>query len=560
MKAESLIPNEVIRAILRAPVDLLWNGGIGTYVKASWESNEVVGDRANDAVRINADELRCRVVGEGGNLGFTQPGRIEYASQGGSITTDFIDNSGGVDCSDREVNLKIVLGLAEQAGELDRNERDTLVAALAEEVTAKVVYDNFLQAQILSQEVAASATRLEAYEDLMMQLEREGILDREIEHLPPADEMAERRRDQLGLTRPELAVLLAYAKRSLTDALLDSTLPEWPDFETDLREYFPATVVERFDHLIDKHPLRRELIATVMANEVIDSQGMTFVTRLMAETGTTPAEIVRAYRIARSVTDAEPRWDAIEQLGASLDPALQAELMTGVDWLVEATARWYLAHPTEEWMADIIASTTEPFRELSESIALVGPPEWRAERDELAEELMSRGIPEEFARRHAFQEDLIHGPDIIAVARDTGRSVLDVGRVFFLVGREFHLDQLEKIADHLPQLTRWERWGVQTLEDDLGHLRRQLAEKVLEADKDMTPEQAMERFSLAHRPEQSRLGHLMDLLSREGPDHISSLLVAARQIRALVVTTDRASILKAHGLEAEAAHEKAPPS
>jgi len=547
---KSLTPNEMIRTILRAPVDLLWNGGIGTYVKASWESNEVVGDRANDAVRISADDLRCRVVGEGGNLGFTQPGRIEYAAAGGSVTTDFIDNSGGVDCSDREVNLKILLSLAEEKGELDRAERNALVTAMAEDVTERVIYDNFLQAQILSQEIAASSTRLEAYEDLMGVLEQEGILDREIEHLPTSDDMAERRRDELGLTRPELAVLLAYAKRSLTDGLLDSTLPDWPDFEADLRDYFPATVVARFDHLIDKHPLRRELIATVMANEVINSQGMTFVTRLTAETATTPAEVVRAYRIARAVTDAGRRWRAIEQLAASLDPALQSELLAGVDWLVEATARWYLSHPTHEWMTDIIDSTVSPFQELSSAIATVGPPEWRAERDEAAEELIARGVPEDFARRNVFQEELVHGPDIIAVAHDSGRPVTDVARVFFLVGREFHLDKLKKIADHLPRLTRWERWGIQTLKDDLLHLRRQLSEKVVEAASDISPEQAVEEFSVAHRPEHARLGHLMDLLSREGPNHISSLIVAVRQIRALVVTTDRAAHLEAHGLRA----------
>jgi glutamate dehydrogenase len=555
---ESLTPNELIRSILRAPVDLLWNGGIGTYVKASWESNEAVGDRSNDSVRISADELRCRVVVEGGNLGFTQPGRIEYATAGGSITTDFIDNSGGVDCSDREVNLKILLGLAVQEGDLDRSERDAFVAELAPDITEKVIYDNFLQAQILSQEVAASSTQLEAYEDLVVHLEQEGILDRGIEHLPPPDEMVERRRAGAGLTRPELAVLLAYAKRSLTDALLHSTLPEWPDFESDLRDYFPAPVVKRFDYLIDRHPLRRELVATVMANEVINSQGMTFVTRLTAETGTTPAEVVRAYRIARAVTEAGHRWRTIEKLDVSLEPALMSELLAGVDWLVEATARWYLAHPTDEWMADIIASTTKPFHELSESITSVGPPEWRVERDARAEELIIRGVPDEFARRHVFQEELVHAPDIIAVAHETGRSVVDVGRVFFLVGREFHLDKLEQIADRLPRLSRWERWGTQILEDDLLLLRRQLSEKVLEVGGDVAPEQALETFSLAHRTERARLRQLMDLLGREGPDHLSSLIVAARQIRALIVVTDRASHLEAHGFQKQEGPEGSP--
>ena len=214
--------------------------------RPSSESHEEVGDRTNDAIRINGRDLRCKVIGEGGNLGLTQRGRIEYATAGGRINTDFIDNSGGVHCSDREVNLKILLGMAEERGDLDRAGRDELVAAAADDVVAAILYDNFLQAQILSQEVEASAGRLETYEDLMQSLESEELLDRDIEQLPSTEEITERARSGLGLTSPELAVLLAYAKRSLTEALLESDLPDWPTFEADLPTYFAAPVVERF--------------------------------------------------------------------------------------------------------------------------------------------------------------------------------------------------------------------------------------------------------------------------------------------------------------------------
>src|SRR5438093_1890917 len=297
-----MTPAELIRWILKAPVDLLWNGGIGTYVKSSEETHEDAGDRMNDGLRVDGRDLRTKVVGEGGNLGFTQRGRIEYARAGGRINTDFIDNSAGVDTSDHEVNWKILLGLAIARGELTLDERNGLLQACAIDVVAHVLYDNYLQAQILSQEEEVSSQRIEAYEDLMQQLEAEGELDREVEYLPTTDEMTERRTNALGMTRPELSVLLAYAKRFVYAALLASDLPDSEYLASDLVRYFPPSIVERFGHLLTEHPLQRELIATMASNDVVNSQGITFVSRMVAETGAHRADVVRAFRIARDVT------------------------------------------------------------------------------------------------------------------------------------------------------------------------------------------------------------------------------------------------------------------
>ncbi|NNC90853.1 MAG: NAD-glutamate dehydrogenase, partial [Acidimicrobiia bacterium] len=275
LSEESMTPAELLRAILLAPVDLLWNGGIGTYVKASSETHADADDRQNDSIRVNGEELRCWVVGEGGNLGFTQQGRIEYAARGGRINTDFIDNSGGVDCSDREVNLKILLRLAEERGDLAAEDRGPLIAAVTEDVTDRVVYDNYLQAQIMSQEAGRSADNLEAYDDLMKVLETEDTLDRAIEGLPSSDELMERMRERRGLERPELAVLLAYAKRWLRRALMESDVPDGFEFADDLMEYFPEPIVQRFGHLAADHPLRREIIATRVASRVVNSEGIT---------------------------------------------------------------------------------------------------------------------------------------------------------------------------------------------------------------------------------------------------------------------------------------------
>ncbi|HJX76625.1 MAG TPA: NAD-glutamate dehydrogenase domain-containing protein, partial [Gaiella sp.] len=356
-----LTPIELILAILMAPVDLLYNGGIGTYVKATTESDADVGDRVNDDLRVDGKDLRCRVVAEGGNLGFTQRGRIEFALDGGRINTDFIDNSAGVDTSDHEVNLKILLGLGVARGELTMDERNALLADVEADVVRHVLYDNFLQAQILSQEAVTSAHHMEAYEDLMVGLETREVLDRDLEALPNAEEMAERRRTTRGMTRPELAVLLAYAKQSLTNALLASSLPDSAYLETDLRGYFPPQVVERFAPLLNEHPLRRELIAMLVANDVVNSQGITFVSRVVTETGADAADVTRAYRIARDVTGAVERWEEIEGLVGALEPALLDDLMEGVDRLVEVTARWYLQHVPGQ-LGRAIEAHAEPFR------------------------------------------------------------------------------------------------------------------------------------------------------------------------------------------------------
>ncbi len=533
--ATALTPDELMKVILQAPVDLLWNGGIGTYVKATGESHEAVGDRSNDAIRINGNDLRCKVVGEGGNLGLTQRGRIEYALAGGRINTDFIDNSGGVHCSDREVNLKILLGMAEERGDLDRAGRDVLVAAMADEVVQAILYDNFLQAQILSQEAEASAGRIEAYEDLMQSLEGEDLLDREIEQLPTAEEITERVRTGTGLTSPELAVLLAYAKRSLTEALLDSDLPDWPTFANDLPGYFPAPIVERFPDLIALHPLRRELVATMVANEIINSLGITFMSRLTTETAKDPADVVRCYRIAREVTAAEERWDPIEALVGTIEPALQSELMGGVDWLVEAIARWYLARTGGEPMVGAIEASRAAFREISEALPDIGPVQWRTERTLVMQQLVERGVPESVAYRHAYQGELAHAPDIIELAHITGRPIRSVARVFFLLGQLFGINWLEARVDQLPAASRWHRRAVQAVDEELLKLRRELAERVIsESAADSNPHEAMEAYLATRGSAHDRLTRFMTTLAVDGVDDVASVIVAIRQVRALV--------------------------
>ncbi|HEX9123281.1 MAG TPA: NAD-glutamate dehydrogenase [Actinomycetota bacterium] len=532
VEEESLPPDRVIGAILRAPVDLLWNGGIGTYVKGSDESNTEVGDRANDGLRVNGRELRCRVVAEGGNLGLTQRGRIEYAVSGGRINADFIDNSAGVDCSDHEVNLKILLGTAMQRGELTLGERNHLLHQVEQDVVRHVLYDNFLQAQILSQESAVSPARMEAYEDLMEVLEAEGLLDRRLEALPAADEMGDRRRAGQGMARPELAVLLAYAKISLTSALLDSTLPDSEYLGRDLRGYFPPKVIEGFGHLVPEHPLRRELVATMVANDVVNSQGVTFVARLVTETGAEASDVVRAYRIARDVTDAVERWESIEELLGKVEPAVLDELMTGVDRMVEVTARWYLAHAPGQ-LGRAIETHREPFRRFAAAVGAVALEGWRQDRERMAWRLVDQGVPEDLARRHVFQPALVHGPNVIAVAEATGRPVEEAARAFFEVGEALYIDWLEGRLADLTATNRWHRWAIQAMEDDLLMVRRQVAERILLEAQDHPIDDALAAFLDPRAEVFTRLARFMRSLAMEDVGDLAAMTVAVRQIRSL---------------------------
>jgi glutamate dehydrogenase len=534
IEAERLTPTEVIHAILCAPVDLLWNGGIGTYVKAATETHADVGDRTNDAVRADGRELRARVVGEGGNLGLTQRGRIEYAGHGGRINTDAIDNSAGVDCSDHEVNLKILLGLAIEAGELTLEERNEVLQSVANDVVAHVLYDNYLQVQILSQETAVAHQRMEAYEDLMVELEARGLLERALEFLPSPEQMAERRAAGNGLVRPELCVLLAYAKRLLREQVLASELPDDPYLDASLAEYFPPAVVERFGHLMAAHPLRREIVATIVTNDVINSMGITFVSRMVAETGAGPEEVAGGFIVARDVSDAREPWDAVEKLDRVVANDVQADLMDGVDTVVAQLARWYLTHVPQIDLQAEVERSRGPFAELVASMGDVATTAWRLARDERLERLLEQGVPREAARFAAIAPDLVYAPDIITVAQTYSRPIADVAHAFFVIGERLYLDVIERRASELPADTRWQRLAWASLADDLRLLRRQIASAVLAETGDASIDDAVDRYLASRTDPYGRLASLMTTLAAAPGDDASVIMVAVHQIRQVI--------------------------
>ncbi|MGB5731370.1 MAG: NAD-glutamate dehydrogenase domain-containing protein [Acidimicrobiia bacterium] len=529
-----MTPQQLMSSILKAPVDLLWNGGIGTYVKASSETNDDAQDRSNDTVRIDGRELRCKVVGEGGNLGFTQEGRIEYDRAGGRIFTDFVDNSGGVHCSDREVNIKILLRLAEQSGSLTRNERNELIEAVSEDVVAAIVYDNFLQAQILSQETSVSAERIEAYEDLMVRLERDAGLDRGIEKLPSTETMMERSRAGRRMARPELAVLLAYAKQNLTDDLVASDLQEAKFLEGLLTDYFPQPIVERFGSLIPDHPLRHQLAATIIANEMLNSQGITFVSRLETETGAGSSEIVRAYRTARAVAGASDRWRDVEQLAGTIDADVVNQLLRGVDELVEDLTRWFIAHPSDDPIDERVEHYLNGFEELAAGIRSMGPKRWQNRLERTVARMTRLGVPEHVAAGHAYQAELVHAADIIDVAAANERPVEDVGRLFFRAGSVFHIDWLERQLEDMSADTRWQRWAIIGLERELMMLRRLIVERMLAASTDIDSGAVFAAFVSQSEREITRMNRVMKALRHDGVSDSAAIVVAIRQLEQLV--------------------------
>ena len=530
---ERLAPADVIRAILRAPVDLLFNGGIGTVVKASTETDDDAKDRASDSIRVDADELRCRVVAEGGNLGLTRRARVEFARRGGRVNADFIDNSAGVDCSDHEVNLKILLDLAVRGEELDADERDQLLRDVTGDVVAHVLYGSFLQAQILSDEVAVAPRRMDAYEELMSALEADGLLDRAAEALPTTEELAERRRVGEGVQRPELALLLAYAKLHVTRALLESDLPDDPFLERDLRDYFPSALVERFGHRLADHPLRRQLIATIEANLVVNSMGPTFVSELSAECGVLDADVVGAFRAAEEVTGADDRWDVLERLPHSVDRDAVAELMAGVSALVEAITRRNLTSADPRSIGEAIEADREAFARLAEAMPRIGTDEWRARREATVEALRARGVPEDLARAHAVLGELVQAPGLIAVARAGGHPVELVAEASFLLGERLRLNWLAGELDGLPVDTRTRRWAVRALHDDLLEARCQLVARALALAGDVGADAAVEALMREIGPQRARLDRFLRSLALERAGGLPALTLAVRQLRTL---------------------------
>jgi glutamate dehydrogenase len=546
IEAEELAPYEIVAAILRAPVDLLWLGGIGTYIKGGAERDEEIGDRANRLVRCNGADLRCRVVGEGANLGCTQPGRVEFALAGGYINTDFIDNSAGVDCSDHEVNIKILLNAAVDAKKLSRTDRNKQLADMTDEVGSLVLRNNYLQTQAISMMSAFTVKRLGTKAHFISWLENRGVLDRNLEHLPNPEEIEERRSTEQGLTRPELAVLLSYAKIKLYPELLESDVPEDPYLARELVQYFPTPLREKYQRYMNQHRVWREIIATQVTNDVINRMGATFIMRMQEDTSAYPPEIARAYTIAREVFDAPSLWAEIEGLDNQVSSDVQTGLLLRLWELLRHATRWLLNLPGHVTDVAAMVDAYQPgVRALVEHLRHSEVTTWRGEVDRVAAELRDQGVPEQLASRVAVIDALYPALDIVDVANQMRRKVEKVGWIYARLGSHFGLRWLRRQIEHLPVDGMWHANARGSLRDQLYEQHRALTVRVIQAKPKHEADAAVDVWLEENEKDAGRVFAMMTDMQRLPRLDYATAIVALRALEQMNLETSEVTSVSA---------------
>jgi glutamate dehydrogenase len=533
----TLTPTELMKAILQAPVDLLWNGGIGTYVKASTESHADVGDKANDAIRVDGRQLRATVVGEGGNLGLTQRGRVEFAIQGGRICTDFIDNSAGVDCSDHEVNIKVLLNPVLATGELAGGERDALLAEMTDEVGDLVLRDNYDQATALGNARAQTHSLLPVHRRLIADLERERVLDRALEAMPSDEELEARFAAGTGLTSPEFAVLLSYVKIALEGEINASTLPDDDWTHQVLVDYFPTPLRERYESLMASHALHREIVTTKLVNETVNRGGISFVYRTMEETGASAADVIRAYVIVRDLYGLRDLWRAVESLDNQVPTAAQIELYLGVRRLLDRAVRFLVTNrPAGLDVTREIARLRPGVDALFGKLGSLFRGRERAALEANIDRLAGMGIPDhiaDWATRIMYAFGLL---DIVSLADSSGHDVNEVAGVYFVLSERFRVDSLLSKISALPRDDRWQTLARMALRYDLYAALAALTSEVLAATSARLPgEDRVAQWEQANAATISRCRNSIGEFEDARAD-LAALSVLLRQIRTLVRT------------------------
>ena len=535
LNVDKIAPNDLIRLILKLDVDLLWFGGIGTYVKASSESNVDAGDRSNDAVRIDGRDVRARVIGEGANLGVTQRARVEYALSGGRLNTDAIDNSAGVDCSDHEVNIKILVDALVRQKKLTQKGRNALLARMTHEVGALVLRDNFAQTQAISILQARSLELVDHQIRLMRMLEKADRLNRTVEFLPDDETLNERAVGGKGLTRPEIAVLMSYSKIWLFDEILGSTLPDDPFLVNDLRRYFPTALQTKYAAEISQHRLRREIVATGVTNSMINRVGGSFVTQLMEKTGMMADEIARAFIVAREVFAVRDMWQPIEALGASVPAYAQIGMFLDINRLLDRATMWFLRNG----VGDVpLAASVERFQagisQLASGLASTLPAHYREDLTVRAQVYEQEGVPKDLARRVAGLVNLAPGTDIVMLAEQRGLKVCDVAALYFAVGSRFRLGRLRGACEALHSESHWQKLAVAALIEEVFAHQYNLTAQVIDIAKTISdPDKAIKMWADKYQGAIDRTEQLLKELWAGDINDLSMIAVASRALKSL---------------------------
>lgn len=533
---KSMAPIDLINAILKAPVDLLWNGGIGTYVKSEGESHADAGDNANNGLRVNGKELRCKIVGEGGNLGLTQLGRIEFAQNGGLISTDAIDNSAGVDSSDHEVNIKILLNSVVENGDMTEKQRNSLLAEMTNEVGSLVLRHNLGQSHVLSLANAQAPERLADHWRLIQSLVREGRLNREIEFLPSDTQIKRRLNKGLGLTRPEISVLLAYSKIKLSEQLVADGIGEDVDLTTQINEYFPTQLTKHFGNQMSSHPLIQEIIAGHVTNNLGNRMGPTFTTYMQEETGASSLNVVRAYMAAEEIFGIPALWDAINHLDFTVSNAVLNGLLIRIQGLLERTTLWLLRNTRESLSIQRLKDTYKPGVDIIRAnMQAILTESSQAHLADIAADLVEQNIPAEIAERLSSLHYLFYGLDIIRVATNTDTEVLDVAQTYFALEMDLELHWLRHKASELSADDMWQRRAKAGLGDEVDNSLRTLTQEVIQSSVEI--KKLEERLTHWRESNSDSINHYRTTfgeIKAESELTLAMVTVAIRELRNLI--------------------------
>ncbi|TDP00519.1 NAD-glutamate dehydrogenase [Marinomonas balearica] len=533
---KSMAPTDLISAILKAPVDLLWNGGIGTYAKSESESHSDVGDSGNDSLRVNGNELRCKIVGEGGNLGLTQRARIEFAQTGGLMSTDAIDNSAGVDSSDHEVNIKILLNRVVENGDMTEKQRNVLLAEMTDEVGKLVLSHNVGQSHVLSLENSQASEKLADHWRLMLSLVREGRLHRQIEFLPTDGQIRKRMNKGAGLTRPEISVLLAYAKIKFYTQLVEDGIGNDADLIEQIKDYFPKPLTERFGDDMNTHPLAQEIVAAHVTNNVGNRMGPTFGTHVQEETSASALNIVRAYMAAEEIFGIPALWDAINALEFEVDNSILNKLLIRIQVLVERATLWLLRNTRESLSIQRLIETYKPgIAAIRTNMQAILTDPSLEHLEDLTSSLTEQGVPAEVARAMTSNHYLFYGLDIIRVASNTEREVLDVAQTYFTLETDLDLHWLRHSVNELPAEDMWSRRAKAGLGDEVDNGLRTLTQEVIQTSAEIN--ELEERLSHWRELNSDNIKHYratFNEIKTETDLSLAMVSVAIRELRNLI--------------------------
>ena len=537
IEEDELTPTDLIIAILKSPVDLLWNGGIGTYVKAADESHQDVGDRANDTLRINGNELRCKVIGEGGNLGFTQKGRIEYALAGGRINTDAMDNSAGVDCSDHEVNIKIALTAALRSKKITLEERNKILESMTDEVAHLVLSDNRLQTQAVSIALSQGVSAIGEQAQFLNKLEKSGLLNRKIEFLPSKKEIEKKQADRISLTRPELCVMLAYSKMDIYNALLSSNLVKDKYFEHELMEYFPRIMQEKFAEEILSHQLRNEIIATQITNFVVNRIGITFVNQICQDSGFSIPDVVKNLIIACDSFRLREVWEDVEKLDGKVSSNIQMQMFLSGNKLLERSVTWLLRNQAKGDVSAIVTRFRKIADELSGVLSQVLAQASRDSFERKIERYCLNNVDRKLASKIASMDPVASAFDIAEISAASNFDLKTIAKIYFAVGTRFSLKWLRTRVSNLALDNYWQKLSSKTILEDFYSYQMRIAKSIVEFscnDKNLCEINSLEKWIKEIDFLVERFDNFIsDLKDQANPD-LAVFIVALNRLKPLV--------------------------